>query len=298
MKTVLAYIRLTRPANLVTAVADIAAGIAVAVTACGVDLFSNFTLIALIRLGLATICLYAGGVVMNDVADVDLDKIERPERPIPSGFASKTGATVFGLLLLILGIAFAYQVAAQSALIALIIALLALLYDYVGKHNNFLGPINMGMCRGGNLLLGLSACSTAVVSYFMLALIPVIYIAAITMISRGEVVGGNKTAIRYASILYSIVIGAIAFVAIQSGANFYFALPFIGLFAFLIFRPLIAAHINPEPINIRSAVKTGVISLIVMDAAIASCFAGWQYGLLVVVLLPVSIVLAKLFAVT
>lgn len=298
MKTVLAYIRLTRPANLITAVADIGAGIAVAMAVCEYEIFSNFTLLALVRLGLATVCLYGGGVVMNDVADIELDKIERPERAIPSGLASKEGATLFGILLLLLGIIFAYQVSVQSAVIALTISLLALLYDFVGKHNNFFGPINMGLCRGGNLLLGMSACNEAPVGLIAIAIIPVIYIAAITMISRGEVVGGNRTAIRLASLLYGIVIGAVAFIAIQSGDKFYFALGFIGLFAFLIYRPLIAAHFKPDPISIRNAVKTGVISLIVMDAAIACCYAGWFYGLLILALLPVSILLSKLFAVT
>ena len=53
-----------------------------------------------------------------------------------------------------------------------------------------------------------------------------------------------------------------------------------------------------QPRNIGLAVKAGVISLIVMDAAIAATFAGWLYGLLVLVLLPLSRFLAKKFAVT
>jgi len=107
-------------------------------------------------------------VVMNDVADYELDKIERPERPIPSGFASKEGATVLGICLLVAGIIFARQVSQLSAIIASSIAVLALLYDYLGKHHNFFGPINMGLCRSGNLLLGMSACANAVSSYFWL----------------------------------------------------------------------------------------------------------------------------------
>ncbi|MEM0982243.1 MAG: polyprenyltransferase, partial [Cyanobacteria bacterium P01_H01_bin.58] len=45
-------------------------------------------------------------------------------------------------------------------------------------------------------------------------------------------------------------------------------------------------------------VKSGVLSLIVLDAAIAAGFAGWPYGLAVLALLPLSIVLARMFAVT
>ena len=118
------------------------------------------------------------------------------------------------------------------------------------------------------------------------------------MISRGEVVGGNKKAIRYASLMYAVVIGLIAYVAIITQNYFYPSLFFLAFFTFLIYRPLITAYQNPEPLNIRKAVKAGVISLIVMDAALATCFAGWIYGLCVLALLPVSFLLGKVFAVT
>lgn len=298
MKTFVAYIRLMRPANLVTAIADIAAGLAVAIVACGYDSGSTFIHIALLRLTLSTVCLYGGGVVMNDVADYELDKIERPERPIPSGFASREGAAIFGIFLLIAGVVFASQVSTTTAIVAACVAILALLYDYIGKHHDFFGPVNMGLCRGGNLLLGMSVCGNALSSYYWLAIMPVIYIAAITMISRGEVVGGSKTAVRYASLMYAVVIGILAFVAIITSNYFYAALFFLALFTFLIYRPLIKAFQNPEPVNIRTAVKTGVIALIVLDATLATCFTGWMYGLMVLVLLPLSILLAKIFAVT
>jgi 4-hydroxybenzoate polyprenyltransferase len=55
---------------------------------------------------------------------------------------------------------------------------------------------------------------------------------------------------------------------------------------------------NKDPKFVGKAVKAGVLSLIVMDASVAATFAGWQYGLLVLALLPVSIFLAKSFTVT
>jgi 4-hydroxybenzoate polyprenyltransferase len=154
VKTIVAYLRLTRPANIVTAVADILAGWAIAICFIGKNdiFFFDFQTHRLTFLILATIGLYGGGVVMNDVADYKLDKIERPERPIPSGLASRTGATILGIGLLLFGIFCASMVSCLSGAIAVAIALLALIYDFFGKHHNFLGPINMGMCRGGNLL--------------------------------------------------------------------------------------------------------------------------------------------------
>ncbi|HET9054644.1 MAG TPA: polyprenyltransferase, partial [Cyclobacteriaceae bacterium] len=49
---------------------------------------------------------------------------------------------------------------------------------------------------------------------------------------------------------------------------------------------------------IGKAVKAGVIALIVMNAAWAAAFGMIYFALLIVLLLPVSLLLGKLFAVT
>ncbi|QCR21522.1 UbiA-like protein EboC [Pontibacter sp. SGAir0037] len=303
MTTLGAYLRLMRPANIVTAVADIlmgyaASGALLSFTNQGSSaLFSNDSQ-PLLWLILATIGLYGGGVVFNDVFDADLDRVERPERPIPSGKASLGGATALGLLLLIGGILAALPVSLLSALIALGVALCALLYNWKGKHHPVLGPINMGTCRGGNLLLGISAVPAAVEELWFLALIPIVYISAITMVSRGEVHGGNTAALKGAVLLYVLVIGSILSLSLFLNFNVLYSLPFLALFAYFIFPPLFKAMPTKEPKLVMKAVKAGVVALIVMDASIAAGFAGWIYGLLVLALLPVSMYIARKFAVT
>ena len=298
MKKIVAYLRLTRPANIVTAVADILAGYSLCLWK-DYDTVPNHFSNGLFLI-LATIGLYGGGVVMNDVADFELDKIERPERPIPSGLASRRGAAILGILLLFFGICFASMVSILSGEIAFCVAALALVYDFFGKHHKFFGPLNMGLCRGGNLLLGMTATPLIYFNCYPIAIIPVIYIAAITMISRGEVVGGNKKAIVLAGFMYLLVIGLLIFIPlfILKTRNVFFVEGFVFLFLLLIYQPLFAAYPNPNATNIRKAVKAGVLSLIVMDASIATSFQGWQYGLIILALLPISILLAKIFAVT
>jgi 4-hydroxybenzoate polyprenyltransferase len=318
-----AYLQLMRPANIVTAMADILAGYAVArqflltppiASGLALDVLEIDFATPLLLLLLSTIGLYGGGVVFNDVFDARLDAVERPERPIPSGRASLQGAAILGLVLLLIGIAAAAFVSAFSGVLATGIAVLALVYDKYGKHTP-LGPVNMGLCRGLNLLLGVSAfesvrpdlggigvdwlvVSSAVESYWPIALIPIVYIAAITMISRGEVHGGDKKTIKLAVSLYSLVIMAIIGLSTRNRPPLWETLPFLLLFGFLIFPPVFKAIREPQPRNIGLAVKAGVISLIVMDAALAASFAGWLYGLGVLALLPVSRLLAKTFAVT
>jgi 4-hydroxybenzoate polyprenyltransferase len=287
-----AYLQLTRPANIITAWADVLAGIA----ASGFAVLDNPQPMAWLLI--ATTGLYGGGVVFNDVFDAELDAKERPERPIPSGRSSLQGAIVLGSLLLSIGVFAAAQVSWLSFSIACGVAAAALLYDAYGKHHTFLGPLNMGICRGGNLLLGVSILSPMLREHWYLALIPITYIAAITAISQGEVHGGKRSTGIVALILMSVVITGLLTLGWLNKSYFLAVIPLVCLLAWRVLLPFIQAVREPNAENIRTAVRSGVLSLIVLDATLSCSFAGLAYGLLVLSLLPLSIMLARLFAVT
>ncbi|MEH2415669.1 UbiA-like protein EboC [Nostoc sp.] len=297
------YLELMRPANIVTAWADILVGFAASgsgiIFAKLINGQASFgTLIPLAWLLLATTGLYAGGIVFNDVFDAELDAKERPNRAIPSGRVSRQNASLLGSILFAIGIIAAFQVSFVSGAIAIFITLSCLLYDSLAKHHAFFGPLNMGLCRGSNLLLGVSAVPAIIGERWYLALIPVLYIAAITAISQGEVNGGNKITGVLALLLIAIVLTAVLALGLLPEYTAIAALPFAALLAIRVLPNFIKAAREPVAQNIRNAVKIGVLSLIILDATVASGFAGLYYGLLVLILLPVSMKLAQLFAVT
>lgn len=287
----LACLQLMRPANIVTAWADILAGFAVS----GAVITDSTSLAWLL---LATTGLYGGGVVFNDVCDAQLDAIERPERAIPSDRISLQAATVLGTLLLGVGILAAAQVSRLSLILALFIAIAALIYNRYSKHHSLLGPLNMGLCRGSNLLLGVSAVPLMVSQRWYLALIPIIYIAAVTAISRGEVAGGKQKTGAIALVLLGIVLLSLLALSWIPYYSFLAALPFWALLAVQVFPAWLKATTNPSPDIIRQAVKIGVISLILLDATLGAGFTGGMLGFLILGLLPLSLALARLFAVT
>lgn len=288
------YLQLTRPANIITAISDILAGIAIAGFSFSLEQIDIWKAVFLC---ISTIGLYGGGIVFNDIFDLELDRIERPERVIPSGKVSKDNAIVFGISLLSIGVIAAWFNSPLSAGIALLVAICALVYDKIGKHYSFFGPINMGLCRGGNLILGMSIIENAVIQWGLISILPICYIAAITMISRGEVHGGNKNTLYFAAFLYILVSSCQLYISFKLG-NILFAAAFVALHIYLIFKPLITAIDNPIGSNIGKAVKAGVLSLIVMNAAWVSVSGNIIFALAVLCLLPISISLAKFFAVT
>jgi len=287
-----AFIELMRPANVITSLTDVLAGMSI------VGFIFNFMDInSVLFLGLSTMCLYAGGVVFNDVFDHELDQIERPERAIPSGRILKSEAIVGGVSLLLTGIFSAFWHSKLSGFIAIIISFCALFYDWKGKHMSIFGPINMGLCRAFNLLLGMSVYEIGTFSYAYLILIPLVYIAAITLVSRGEVHGGTPKTLLFALFLFLLVHLCQIYFAYKFG-HIYLALPFIITHFYLIFDKLYVAIKDPIGPNIGKTVKTGVLTLILMNAAWVSLSGQWEIAIFVVLLLPVSIRLGKKFAVT
>jgi len=76
---------LVRLPNVFTAPADVAMGLA----AAGASWEPRYALL----FG-ASMLAYAGGMALNDACDAELDAVERPKRPIPSGRVSRlTAAT-------------------------------------------------------------------------------------------------------------------------------------------------------------------------------------------------------------
>src|SRR5271155_112320 len=54
-------------------------------------------------LAIASMVLYAAGMALNDVFDVEIDRQERPGRPIPSGRVSRSFAGGIGAIGLFVG---------------------------------------------------------------------------------------------------------------------------------------------------------------------------------------------------
>lgn len=294
-----AAFELMRPANIITAFADILAGFAAAggiltLSSAGFEIDPT----GLGWLLLATFGLYGGGIVFNDVFDASIDAEERPERAIPSGRISGLEASLMGIVLFLIAFFAAFQVNTLAFILSVVIAICTLIYNGWAKHSAVAGPLFMGLCRGGNFLLGGSLLPAGLAQIWFITLIPVIYISAITLISRGEVGGGSRLHGKLALLMIVIVLLIVPVFSLLPGFNFFVSLPFYLLFAYMVLPPFKKASDSLKSKDIKKAVKSGVVSLVIFNSVLAAGFAGWTAGLIVLILFPLSIGVSKLFAVT
>lgn len=146
-----AWLELTRAPNFLTAWGDPMAGALLASTGN----FQSFD--RLIPGVIGVLCLYAAGMILNDVADRRVDAAERPGRPIPSGRIRAESAAAWGLTLWAVGMLSALPVAGRPAVV---LAAAVLLYTFVLKRTPG-GPVLLGLCRAFSVLVGAGAVGAA-----------------------------------------------------------------------------------------------------------------------------------------
>ncbi len=193
-----AWLQLLRPPNAFTVPGDVVAGFFLA----GLARAGHNAARRLAPLVLASLCLYLGGLALNDWFDRDADRRERPDRPIPSGGVSARAALAAGAGLLVLGIGLAALAGTASALLAAGIAGLVLLYDGPARRVAPLGFLVMGLCRGANLLLGATPLFPRIpVSAVAAAAVETLYVTAVTAAAKRETEGPPRRLARHAPLL-------------------------------------------------------------------------------------------------
>jgi geranylgeranylglycerol-phosphate geranylgeranyltransferase len=113
------FFRITRPANALVS----------GITAVIAYLIATGTVIPEAALLLVIVSLItAAGNVINDYFDADIDRINRPERPIPSGNVTPLSARSFAVTLFLAGILAAFFTPPLCLAIAVINTLILVLY--------------------------------------------------------------------------------------------------------------------------------------------------------------------------
>ncbi|MCC7084705.1 MAG: UbiA family prenyltransferase [Pirellulales bacterium] len=298
----LAYLQLLRLPNVFTAMADIAMGFWITHSS-----FGPLGVLALLLL--ASSCLYTAGMVLNDVYDVELDRRERLGRPLPSGAIPYEGAWRLGWSLLAAGILWGWLAAGLACrlapgILATALAAAVVMYDRLGatKRVGPIGPLLMGGCRALNVLLGMSAAEPVREIQPLVAVGFGIYIAGITWFSRSEATTSKRLHLAGA---LATMLGGMAMLwwsprmmpqemllpLLQSRPQNWALL--WALLAWIIGWRAFRAILRPQSAYVQAAVKTGILSIIVLDAVIVFGVRGPLAAVAVLMLLLPTILLGR-----
>ena len=146
VRTAIAYVELSRPINGLIAFVSVFLG---AIFASG-----SVTLSTLIVAVSAFLVLSAGNAI-NDFCDYQIDVINKPLRPIPSGCIQRQHALVFSLILLLMGLLLGVLTGSMYAIIIVFIVSITLFFYAIWlKKTPLIGNIVIGILTGVTFVAG------------------------------------------------------------------------------------------------------------------------------------------------
>ncbi len=301
MQKLLAWLQLCRLAAVFTAMADIFLGYLL--THDGLE--SEWELSLLVG---ASSCLYLAGMVFNDIFDREIDAKERPKRPIPSGRVTVRAAVNLGVVLMISGLGLAGAAGVGSLIVAGLLTGCIFLYDGLLK-STLVGPVVMGSCRFLNVMLGASvtASDPSIAAVWALPQLHVaaglgVYIAGVTWFARNE--AGTSSKAHLAAAMGTVNLGFALLVAFvmnwpRAPERQTQAALALGMIALIINRRLFTALFDPVPGKVQPAVRTMLLSLIMLDASLVFYVQENQaYAIFVALLLIPATLLGRFLAIT
>ncbi len=298
MGTIRDYLTLVRFPNLFTIPSNVMVGFAQILLLPGARIEN------LVFLTITSILLYVVGIIMNDYHDLEIDRNERPERPLPSGRISQRSALVLAFLTTILAIILAVFVSIPSLLLTLVLLTTILAYDYWLK-NNILGHLTIALARVFNVVLGCSQGIITLISnhddFVRTAVILVnvfLYVTGISYLSRIEVYPSTKQSnFKIAVVLVSLIPAILTFFTLTGLFKWDLFLP-LAIFVGILTKSIIGKYGSFDPDVIKKIVRNLVLSIIVLDSAFMSGTLGFAYGLTLLLLLLPALILSRKFYVT
>ena len=326
------YLLLIRAPNLFTVPSNILSGY------FATTLLSDANIAQLLLLIFSSIFLYVAGIILNDYFDINVDRKERPNRPLASGQITKRSALLIATCSVVAGNVLSWTVSWNSFIISFCLTIVIFIYNYWLKRNLAGNPLTMGSARFLNVLLGGSS-ALGLITKMDLTLVFVgyclfLYTVSISLLSLKEVSTGERLSnkawipIVLSFLAVLLTIGSI----LVAGFSGYFQMAF--LFNLTIFSGIMCISffhlfsrlkritnltsqgqykegypkveegsvdsINQTTISreIQHKVKTMILSIVVLDSIFLSGLVGIHAGIAVLLLLIPTILLGRKLYVT
>ncbi|MCF6238233.1 MAG: geranylgeranylglycerol-phosphate geranylgeranyltransferase [Candidatus Marinimicrobia bacterium] len=159
----LAYLTILRPLNLLQAT--------LAVILTTFLLGEQDQLVTLILLILSVILINGAGNIINDIYDLEIDRVNRPNRPLPAGTMSIYTARYYMIFLFFIGILCSWLVSFQTFIIAGLVATPVLIaYSIWLKRLPLIGNLTVSFMLGLTFIYVGSAFGAINVTLIMAAL--------------------------------------------------------------------------------------------------------------------------------
>lgn len=232
---------------------------------------------------LASLCLYFGGMALNDCFDFNEDRRNRENRPLPNGQITLGRAWSISVGLIVSGLIFALLIGVTPFFFALALAATVILYD-----SKILNPIPsavaMGACRYLNWLFAMSFAGLSGM-VFELPLALFFYVAGLTLLSKAEVRVESKKPLYQAIVFFFFCVMVLLYQAFVLDSSTLIALTAIAVFTVLLAKTLLSVSREFAPHTVQAAIGKLVMGVIIVDATLLAVYGYPLFAVCILLLL-------------
>ncbi len=98
--------------------------------------------------------LSGAAMILNDYFDIEVDKVNAPERPLPSGLISKKEVIVFTTVITIIGLIVSLFINKSAIILYIIFWIIGFLYNWKFKEKGFFGNLFVSSSVAITIILG------------------------------------------------------------------------------------------------------------------------------------------------
>ncbi|HCE45736.1 MAG TPA: hypothetical protein DET40_19510 [Lentisphaeria bacterium] len=249
---------------------------------------------------LSVLTCYSFGLITNDIADLETDRRERPDRPLPSGLIKVPAAKFAAGISAAAALAFALMCGPRTFTIAMVLLLVITGYNSMFKHVQLLGPLVLAMCRMLGLIMGVFAARSIVLESYIIypaLFFLVIYVFGLSVSAQVETQEDRKNTVLAGG--WIVMISSLLWI----GVGFYlssnvddisvmqeitpsmcFAICLSAILSLSSLKNLIGLHLNYSPSRVPPFIGESIRNLILFQAS-ACAFAGFMNAAFYIALL-------------
>lgn len=192
--------------------------------------------ILLINLILGIVTYYflaSSGMIINDIYDIEIDKINRPNRPLPSGSLSLTQAKILFLLTFGIGVMISilhwlfFALSGLNVILAVFFGFIGWLYAAWGKKSGFYGNLMVSVSFSIGLIYGAVLNSSIIPAYIYYFFFTSFFLLLSREIVKGceDIEGDKEEGVKTLAIKLGIKKATVFSIVFEIMAIIFFILP-------------------------------------------------------------------------
>lgn len=103
---------------------------------------------------LSVFFISATALILNDVFDIESDKVNAPERPLPAGLVTKQEVVLLSCVVTVLGLLASYMISFKALLVAILVWTVGFLYNWRFKKTGLPGNLMVSFSVGMTFIFG------------------------------------------------------------------------------------------------------------------------------------------------